>query len=259
MSVVLDTTYAGEAFEVEIFHDGHIEFPGHNLEYEQAMAEFGQPSAVVEFDDYWNKDPIGAFVSVLVRNSIGAKNMALIAMEYAERVLHIGEDAHAEGGRARILLDASRKYVDGTIDRNALKVLRASMKDLGRRRIKTVTSSKTHSVAAAQAAVYSASNTAFLCLTSKSISWTQFLRTVRVAATEAAEAVAYDFCAAAGLQPFTIEKTYGFRGKTWSTRQFTDCFNQAMASEVAWQVRRFVDVLEALGQGFDWPDMKVTP
>jgi hypothetical protein len=34
---------------------------------------------------------------------------------------------------------------------------------------------------------------------------------------------------------------------------------QAQAEETAWQIRRFVDVMEALGQGLDWPDMKATP
>jgi len=30
-------------------------------------------------------------------------------------------------------------------------------------------------------------------------------------------------------------------------------------AETLWQIRRFVDCMEAVGQGFDWPDMKVTP
>jgi hypothetical protein len=36
-------------------------------------------------------------------------------------------------------------------------------------------------------------------------------------------------------------------------------WQQARVIETAWQVRRFVDCMEAIGQGFDWPDIKVTP
>jgi hypothetical protein len=36
-------------------------------------------------------------------------------------------------------------------------------------------------------------------------------------------------------------------------------WQKAHNTERAWQIRRFVDVMEAVGQGFDWPDMKVTP
>jgi hypothetical protein len=58
MSVIIDVTYKGETFEVEVFHDGHIEFPGRNLQHEQAMEEFtNSASGMVQFYDLWKKLP----------------------------------------------------------------------------------------------------------------------------------------------------------------------------------------------------------
>lgn len=37
MSVVIEAIYKGQTFDVEVFHDGHIEVPGSELEYEQGQ------------------------------------------------------------------------------------------------------------------------------------------------------------------------------------------------------------------------------
>ena len=50
MSVIVTANYEGETFEVEVFHDGSIEFPDRDFQYDQAVAEFAPPGpATVQF------------------------------------------------------------------------------------------------------------------------------------------------------------------------------------------------------------------
>jgi len=55
------------------------------------------------------------------------------------------------------------------------------------------------------------------------------------------------------------KKSLAIGGKQWNLRKRTDLFISAKKAEEAWQLRRFVDCIEAVSQGFDWPDISVTP
>ena len=184
MSVVLETTYEGETFEVEVFHDGHIEFPDRDLRHEQAMAEFtDSESPVLQFCERWGESPTKA---IFENFELPKDSPARLAADYAERVLHIYEDKCRDDLRPRNAINAARKFVAGEIDRPTLE----------------------------------------------KAAWV-----AEAAADSAAAAAAYNV----------------------SSEADSPEWQRARDVEVAWQIRRFVDVMEAIGQGFDWPDMKVTP
>lgn len=42
MSVIVTANYKDESFEVEIFRDGSLEFPGRDMEREQTLAALGE-------------------------------------------------------------------------------------------------------------------------------------------------------------------------------------------------------------------------
>jgi hypothetical protein len=226
MSVVLDATYEGETFEVEIFHDGHIEFLGRNLQHEQAMAEFtDSESAVLRFYSLWKESPAKVIFGNL---ELPENSIPRLAADCAEHVLPVYEKEHKQDKRPRNAIIAARKYVNGKI---TLRELKEAAGAAG-----AAATSWAASWAAGAAAAWAAGAAA---------TWAAG---AAAAATWAAGAAASSAQAAAQAAAWDASSDDG--SAEWQ---------QAFAVETAWQVRRFVDAMEAIGQGFDWPGMKVTP
>jgi hypothetical protein len=222
MSVIVDATYAGETFEVEIFHDGHIEFPDRDLRHEQAMAEFtDSESAVLRFYNLWEESPTKVIFGNL---ELPENSIPRLAADCAERVLPICEREDQSDRRPRDAIEATRKFVAGEIDRPTID---EAMDAAWAASAQAATSAASWAAGAADAAATAAGATKWAAK-----SW---------AASSAAQAAA--------------------QAAAWNASSDVDSaeWQQARAVETAWQVRRFVDVMEAIGQGFDWPGMKVTP
>lgn len=224
MSIVIDATYKGETFEVEIFHDGAIEFPGHDLQYEQAEAEFTRSkSAAVQLYDLWKEKP----TDVIFENLELPENSNLsLAADYAEHVLYIFENERRGDLRPRKAIEAIRKFIVGEIDRKAAK--------------------KAESAAWASAAAAWASAAA--ARAASAAAWAASAASVKAAsAADASWAASQAEKAAAKAAAHNV-----------SADEDSEEWQQAYDAEVAWQVRRFVDCMEAVGQDLPWPNLKAT-
>jgi hypothetical protein len=240
MSVIVDATYAGEAFEVEVFHNGHIEFPGRNLQHEQAMAEFtDSESAVMKLYDMWKESP----TKVIFENlELPENSVPRLAADYAEHVQHLYEREYEKDRRIRDVIEATRKFVAGEIDELALEKARAAA-------LAAEVAAEAAWVAALAAGGWAAVETA-----------------ARAAASTSARAAVWAAVMAAGVgvAEHAVASTSA-RAAAWaaaysvSSDDYSPKWHRAFDIERAWQIRRFVDAMEAIGQGFDWPDIKVTP
>jgi hypothetical protein len=283
MSAIIDATYEGETFEVEIFHDGHIEFPGRNLQHEQAMAEFtDSESAVTKLYDLWKESP----TKVIFENLELPENSAvLLAADCAEHVLYLFETARRGDNRPRRAIIATRDFVAGKISTPELETAVAATLAAARS-TRTVWAAAASGLAAVAAAAGAA----------KAARTSIVKRAVRTARAEAAEAAAAARAAAARKSMVkraaraARAEAVAARALAWAEKAEeavawaavalvmdaaeragaaaaysaaldTDSskWHRAFDIERAWQIRRFVDAMEAIGQGFDWPDMKVTP
>jgi hypothetical protein len=233
MSVVFDVTYEGEAFEVEVFHDGHIEFPDRNFQHEQAMAEFtDSESAVLRFYNLWEESP----TKVIFGNLELPENSILrLAADCAEHVLPVYEKKHKQDKRPRNAIIAARKYVNGKI----------TLQELGE-------AASAASGAAKPATSWAASWAGEAASSAAAAAWKAAWATASSSAASAA---------AAAWATASSSAAAAARAAAWnaSSDDGSAEWQQARAVETAWQVRRFVDVMESIGQDFDWPPIEATP
>jgi hypothetical protein len=257
MSVIITATYQGETFDVEVFHDGHIEFPDRDLRHEQAMAEFTDSgSAVTKLYDLWKESPMSVLFEIfgVSKNSNPSfLDMLRLSVDCVKHVLHLCDEYRYSGADAvesviGILCVSIEKGLDleaieaavkndfDSVNRIAVLVRREEHDQ------NTPTFTPSGSVAAATEWFISA-------IENRHTSYLTSLRLLSWGVSLAAEAAATDAAAdAVDDLPFDVDIDTD-----------SDEWLQAQAEETAWQIRRFVDVMEAIGQGFDWPDMKATP
>jgi len=259
MSLVFERFLNGEPHEVEVTREGELIFPDYNIAHDQAALEFGYDHTdATRLKEEWDEYAVEALIYEVVGDRIEPKYMARIALEYAARSLPVEKRAHPGDDRAQNLLDASAEYLNGALDRQYLKALRTKLHGLGEHQNHRGSDSEMTAKMARMAA-YLASGAAFHCDTGRSANWKLLLHNIFGAADKAAAAIAYDVCVANDTPAYVIKKVGMSRGRKWRLRNKSDAFDDAIAVESAWQIRRFVDVMEAVGQGFDWPDIKVTP
>lgn len=238
MSIITNATYSGETFEVEISHDGSLEFLDYNVTHDQAALEFGYPETnAVELLKKWNDD---ALFVICVLTQIPINYIARLALDWAEHVA----DAYAaygyydRGGADKLvsILNSARRQIGALEDEVAnetilnLKVLqRGANEKLGE-----------HPDQIARHAAHATWSALAVLPASNRISDTQGRRMASTAAEHARSTKAE------------------YAHLVLTERRFMEN-EEAKKKEELWQIRRFVDCMEAVGQGFDWPDMKVTP
>jgi hypothetical protein len=260
MSLVFERFLNGELHQVEVTREGELIFPDYNIAHDQAALEFGYDHTdATMLKEEWDEYAVEALIYDVVADRIEPKYMARIVLEFAARSLHIEKRAHPGDDRAQNLLDASAEYLNGALDRQYLKALRTKLRGFGEYRGKRRGSDSEMAATLARMAAYLASGAAFHCDTGRSANWKLLLHNIFGATDKAAAAIAYDVCVANDTPAYVIKKVIMSRGRKWRLRNKSDAFDDAAAVESAWQIRRFVDVMEAVGQGFDWPDIKVTP
>jgi len=239
MSVIIDATYEGETFEVEVFHDGHLEFPDRDLRHEQAMEEFtNSESAVIQFNNAWGDDRIGIYLEHLWAVK---ENSALMAADYAEHVLHFYENRYPNDWRPASAISAARKHVKGKIDLSKLIHAKRQAREAATQATAVVTAAlraeTVDDISFILSASWAADAAAMAAWAAVARKVAEAKRRVQLTANDAADAAAWNI-SDDGNAP------------EWS---------RAHKAERAWQVRRFVDVFEALGQGLPWPPLEATP
>ena len=233
MSVIIDATYKGETFEVEISHDGSLEFLNYNIRHDQAAAEFGYPVTVaIELLDAWKRDA----TKVISRHgSISMKHLALLALDWAEHVADAykvyGYDKRGGADRLVNILNSARHRIEPTGDNVSGENI-LNLETLARGAYDKIGEHPSEEAKYAARATYHA----IMVLPEFKRQDEPVARIVASSAAECARSTSLDY-----LYLVLTEN------------------EEAAKKEELWQIRRFVDCMEAVGQGFDWPDMKVTP
>jgi len=224
MSAILTAILDKKSFLVEITREGQIFFPNYNIEYDLAMAEFGEPETVaIRIYNRWNKHPTDPILNML---DIEIKTIVLIAADWAEHVLPIFEKEHPNDPRPRNAIQAARHFLD--LDDEIGKIELIDLRESAMR-------AREDSATAAADAALAAAEAADTALEAK-----------KVAAWGAMEA---SRVSQAAMEAAASDHTLRFDSTEWLT---------VFISEESWQARRFVDVMEALQAGKPWPPLKAT-
>jgi hypothetical protein len=257
MSLVFEIEFDGETLQIEVTRGGELIFLDHDIKYDLGQIEFGYPKTdAAEIHESWREDRVGTLLTRLLPGEIEEKTIALIAIEWAEHVLPIFESFNKKSKRPRILLTASRDFVLGNMSHYNFTTLRKKLKDLGAGSARVSVGPSTGSILARRAS-YSAAKTATLAAI---LSPNAFIMAYDVA-NLSQRAAAYDFCylqgASAAGDP--IRSQQGPYGGGVTIFKRSQEFVEAEKSETDWQIARFVDVMEAIGQGLDWPPIGEEP
>ena len=256
MSLIFEKKLDGKTMQLEVTRDGELVFLDHDISYDLAACEFGyKKTDSVYLHESWNDDPVGTLLVKLSRNVIEEKTIALIAIEWAEHVLPIFEYWHSRSRRPRFLLKASKEFILGKMSYLDFQALRRKHNDLGSGYGSRQIGPQTGSILA-RLASYSASTVALYADKSKSATFDM----THGVANLSHSASGYDFClrndlSTAGKPVHRVQGLYG--GATTFDR--SQAIKDAEKVESNWQLRRFVDVMEALGQGLPWPPLEATP
>jgi hypothetical protein len=225
MGVYLPIQCQGETHEVEITDDGEVFVLDHDIEEELAMAAFGaELPGCLKFVEVWNEEsPIEA---ITYHAGLDAPTLVLLAADWVEHVLWIYEEL--------LMVDRS--------PRTALKITRRLQRgEEPRWRTKQAIA---YSLAAAKLAK----------------TWTA----ARSGATLVGEASNY--VVRGFMQPDEASyaaKMAAMAARTavgWYASADKQTFNEAAADEERdWQVRRFIDVMNAIQNDEPWPPLEATP
>jgi len=239
MSVILEANIWDQKIEVEIFHDGTMGFPGYDIQHDFAAHEFGYPETnAMKIYTRWQKMPIHVLVKNLIKRD-DWKTMALLLIDWAEHVLPIFERSLDELLKKtnhskyttpkqpfgpRLTIELARDFLINARpeDPEFLNKRTALQHAEFEAEYWDTVARQNGFDAAAEAAA--ASKHAALTASRRQMFVTMMSETVAQYAIEAAE----------------HDSGHG-------------------AKEQAWQIRRFVDVMEAVGQDRPWPPMGATP
>lgn len=232
MSVIVTIDMNDAKMRVEFHRDGSISILDHNVEYDATMVEFGEPeSAALGFHRYWYSDPASA---IAWYTEFDFKTIIRLAADWAEHALPVFEEYHHNKGKAytgfpRNALDSARAYADHDFD-------------LDFRKIVFNMESKIHEMLTWQfyKPGYGALRAVYNVLNSSQAQDVWATRNnVEIVADAASTAVASNFPRDLGDFDPKIDE---------------EIFEQ----EQAWQVRRFVDCMEAMQAGRPWPPLGAT-
>lgn len=234
MSIVLPAKYLYETVIVEITREGNIYFPENDIEYELSLAEFGEEktTAILLYDE-WIENPIGVLCHNLF-DTIGSRNLALIAADWAEHVLHFFETAFPKDRRPRAAIKAIRDFYS-------------------KHYIQADTKKTLNDVEAAENEAENLNITAYLAAGAARTALYVLYLSERTNRTT--HAVEYDIKWAG-----TQTSWNAFQAYAQSFQPGASDLEREAAKKVErdWQIRRFVDCMEAVQAEKPWPPLKVT-
>jgi hypothetical protein len=248
MSIVFEVTLDDQPVQLEITRDGELIFLDYNITHDLAALEFGYPDTdATKLYAEWQRDPSSTLIRTLARDDVDNETMVSLAIEFAEHVLPIYKRWHPKKSGPRDLLDASRGFLLGQVPYAEFMSLRRRLR-LGDGDSRRVIHRGEGAVRARMAAHLA--STAVVAAHKSTWSVAEY---TYGAAFHGQSAVAYDDCDQKNLSPTGEESG---RGIGWTRFDPSPEFQWASQAERAWQIRRFVDCIEAIGQGLDW---KATP
>jgi hypothetical protein len=231
MSIIVTAKFNSQDFEVEVFHDGHLEFLDYDIEYDKACLEFKYPeTSALKLLKTWD-DNAPLVISELMQ--IHINYIALLALDWAEHVADAyvvyGHDKRGGADKLVSILNSTRHQIS-ILENEVTKENILNLEALARGAYSKIGEHPSEEAKYAARATYHA---IMVLIKSKRY------------ANPRAEASSVAACA----KSTNLEYLYLVLMED----------EQAAKKEELWQIRRFVDCMEAVGQGFDWPDMKVTP
>jgi len=245
MSIVVDAflclgeTSAGmsrsfKAVEVELFEDGDIAIADFYETHHRAALEFGYPAPLeLSLIDYWRSSPeIVISTSLDIPHEFGSR----IALDWAEHILPIYKERFPHDTRPEEAFAAARAYLDDPSEQNDynrrktfVEVMKCEQEISSAMRwgsVQTPNSASRSIVRAAQSVDPTNG-------TSMQESVVQFV------------AVYARITRAYKITDSMDDESPGYRA--------------ASDKEKAWQVKRFVEAMEIVGQGGKWPPMEIAP
>jgi hypothetical protein len=186
---------------------------------------------------------------VLSNFEIPKEHKILLISDYVEHVIDLYELEHDGDRMVRDIVDLSRMFVVGNV---GLEVVGSARVKAGRFVSKAEEDDSTSDFTADEAVAASAEWLGLAVEASAPDSPHQVVDINKMANWCAARARNAAAAAVVGLSDRDGGEVWGedFRSKEHEL---------AYKEEAMWQIRRFVDCMEAIGQGKGWPDMKVTP
>ncbi len=217
MPCVIEVLCEGHTHRLEVRDDGTAHMLDHEEIDVRAFVVFGaKPPGCLEEIDRARDDPVGFLFDHL---DINQKTISLLACDFAERVLPIWYEYYPDDHRPRKTIEATRKYVDGKIEKSTFQRARNAAWTASVAAARAVTwSSAVVAVDAARSASWSAAASAAAASAAAGV----------LAAASAAARAVYDHAEAHGNDP-----------------------EAARAAEKRWQVGRIVQVVEAISRGED--------
>jgi hypothetical protein len=228
--------------EVELFADGDITVTGFDETYHRATLEFGYPvPPELSLIDYWQSNPeIVISISLQIPNEFGSR----VALDWAEHVLPIYHKGFPYDTRPEEAIAAARQYLDDPTERNDYNLRKMfievtkceqdipyEMRYDERGRYSNI--AKRHAPNFAARALGRAVSSA-----DPINDTSMYEATVQYAAIHARVAMAYSISNIANDED--------------------PAYRAASDKEKAWQIRRFVEAVEIVGQGGKWPPMEIT-
>jgi hypothetical protein len=232
-----------KAVEVELFEDGDIAIADFYETHHRAALEFGYPAPLeLSLIDYWRSNPeLVISTSLDIPHEFGSR----IALDWAEHVLPIYKERFPHDTRPEEAFAAARTFLDDPSDQNDYNFRKMFMEvtkceqDLPYEmrygiRGHYFNVSQKHAPNSAARAIGRAVGSA-----DQVNDASQRESTVQYTAIHARVAVA-----------FSMSNT---------TDDEDPRYRAASDKEKAWQVKRFVEAMEIVGQGGKWPPMESAP
>ena len=242
MSVIITVERGSEKFDVEVFHNGQIDLTNNDLQYWQAYEEFyGTNTNAVRFYKLWKKNHMAAIADSLW---VVDKPFLLFMVDCAEHTIPIYKSKYSLISSPYRVLDIVRivaanglPIVEFGLANNYLSLLNELLvleQSISKFASKHWQDRDISTSLYAIAEVADTSQPVWICN------------------NPADSDIVGDFLFASD----TAARSVGFRA---SSDNESTKWKRAYKKEVAWQVRRFVDVMEAIGQGLPWPPLEATP
>lgn len=218
MSVIFTAQYKGERFQVEITRDGDLIFLDHDIEHDIAMAEFGDPETIAV---RLSKKWQERPASVICKNlGLSISELAHLTIDWAETLLPVFEKTNRLDARLRNAIIYSRRLIEGK-----------TTKDI------------------ADEFALSARDTTFEYFGLK--------KQIAVAVHEASVVAALAYSLTQKLSPFD-ESSHIRRLRLSAIKASIAAGNVGGTVQRHWQIRRFVDCMEAVQAGKPWPPLEAT-
>lgn len=113
MSVIVTAIYGDKSFQLQITRDGSLIFLDHDIEYDIAMVEFGEPSTTaIELMNNWKQEPYEIICKNIVLNE---RILILLIIDWAKHVLPIFEIEQPMDKRPKNAIVIASEYIKGKI------------------------------------------------------------------------------------------------------------------------------------------------